>query len=315
MSSVAEVLEPIAAWTILFIDDGSRDNSWDRVISEMRRDPRITAVRLSRNFGKEAALTAGLDVADADCVVVMDVDLQDPPSLIVPMLMSWRAGNDVVLATRKSRATDGHLKRYTAFFFYRIFNLLSTTPIPINAGDFRLMDRRVVHVLRLMPESSRFMKGLFAWVGFQVDSVSFDRPKRSHGKSKFPLWRLWLFALDGIFNFTSKPLRIWAYLGASIVVIGLAFASVVVLQVLLYGTQVPGYASIAILLTLFSGTQIVGIGVIGEYLSRIFMESKTRPLYVVQNSTVQPNDETLLNVGSFRSELKTFHGSELKALD
>lgn len=212
----------------------------------------------------------------------IDADLQDPPELIPQMIEKWREGYEVVLAKRIDRSADGWLKRQTAQWFYRIHNLVSDSALPENVGDFRLMDRTVVEALNGLPESKRFMKGLFAWVGFRTAVVDYIRPPRTAGTSKFNGWRLWNFALDGITSFSTSPLRIWTYLGSAIALLSFAFGLLIVLRVLAYGIDVPGYASLAVAVTFLGGLQLMGIGVIGEYLGRTYLETKRRPPYIIR---------------------------------
>ncbi|MEX3983351.1 glycosyltransferase family 2 protein [Paraburkholderia sp. EG287A] len=267
---------------IVCINDGSRDATLDKLVLVSQRDRRVKVIDLTRNFGKEAALTAGLHEASGDAVVVIDADLQDPPSLIPEMIQRWRQGAEVVLARRASRACDSFLKRTTAALFYRIHNALSELKIPENVGDFRLMDRQVVNALRSLPERHRFMKGLFAWVGFNTVTLDYERTPRSAGKTKFSGWRLWNFALEGITSFSTVPLRIWMYIGGAIAALAFCYGTFMVGRTLLFGNPVPGYASLVSVVLFMSGIQLVGIGVIGEYVGRIYDESKERPVYLVR---------------------------------
>lgn len=266
---------------VVFVDDGSTDDTWAEL--QALEGDGIKRLRLSRNFGKEAALTAGLDVTTGDAVVVMDVDLQDPPELIPDLLRLWEAGADVVYGARADRASDGFRKRTTSRAFYRAFNLLSDTPIPADAGDFRLMDRAVVEVVRAMPERSRFMKGILSWPGFTVASVPYVRSPRSVGSSKWQYRKLWAFALDGLFNFSSKPLRVWAYLGILTILAGACFLLLVIVLAAAGQRQPSGYTSLLGAAVLLAGVQVLGIGIVGEYLSRVFIEVKGRPIYVVRD--------------------------------
>lgn len=266
----------------IFINDGSTDGTLEKLLLLRREHPFIRIVDLSRNFGKEAALTAGLKIATGDVVVPIDADLQDPPELIPQMIEKWREGYEVVLARRIDRSADGWLKRKTAQWFYRIHNLLSDSALPENVGDFRLMDRAVVEALNELPESKRFMKGLFAWVGFRTAVIDYVRAARTAGTSKFNGWRLWNFALEGITSFSTSPLRIWTYLGSAIALLSFAFGLLIVLRVLAYGIDVPGYASLAVAVTFLGGLQLMGIGVIGEYLGRTYLETKRRPPYIIR---------------------------------
>ncbi|WP_321913001.1 glycosyltransferase family 2 protein [Paraburkholderia sp. J11-2] len=267
---------------IVCVNDGSSDATLERLIFASQREQRIKVIDLSRNFGKEAALTAGLDEAAGDAVIVIDADLQDPPSLIPEMIQGWRDGAEVVLARRASRACDSFLKRTTAALFYRIHNALSELKIPENVGDFRLMDRQVVNALRDLPERHRFMKGLFAWVGFNTVMIDYERTPRCAGKTKFSGWRLWNFALEGITSFSTVPLRSWTYIGGALAAFALCYGIFMVGRTLMFGNPVPGYASLFSVVLFLSGVQLVGIGVVGEYIGRIYDESKKRPVYLVR---------------------------------
>lgn len=267
---------------ITFINDGSSDDTLARLLELQKRNSEIRIVDLSRNFGKEAALTAGLNIASGHVVVPIDVDLQDPPELILEMIEKWREGYDVVVGKRINRDSDTWAKRKTATWFYRIHNKISEPKIPENVGDFRLLDRSVVDALNALPESRRFMKGLFAWVGFKTATVEYVRPERVAGATKFNGWRLWNFALEGITSFSIDPLRLWTYVGGAVALASLLFALFIILRVLIYGIDVPGYASVIVAVTFLGGLQLIGIGIIGEYLGRTYIESKRRPIYIVR---------------------------------
>lgn len=281
---IIATMEAIASvrFEIVCVNDGSSDATLEKLVLVSQRDRRVKVIDLTRNFGKEAALTAGLHEAAGDAVVVIDADLQDPPSLIPEMIQRWRQGAEVVLARRASRACDSFLKRTTAALFYRIHNALSELKIPENVGDFRLMDRQVVNALRSLPERHRFMKGLFAWVGFNTVTIDYERTPRSAGKTKFSGWRLWNFALEGITSFSTVPLRSWMYIGGAIAALAFCYGTFMVGRTLLFGNPVPGYASLVSVVLFMSGIQLVGIGVVGEYVGRIYDESKERPVYLVR---------------------------------
>jgi glycosyltransferase involved in cell wall biosynthesis len=264
------------------VNDGSTDATLERLLEWRRQRPRTVVVDLSRNFGKEAALSAGLAVASGDAVVPLDADLQDPPETIPRMVALWEEGYEVVLARRSDRASDSVAKRVTAGWFYRLHNALSDIRIPADVGDFRLLDRCVVDVLNALPENRRFMKGLFAWAGFRTASVDYERPPRDSGSSRFGGWRLWNLALEGFTSFSLAPLRIWSYVGASVAAVSLVYAGFIVTDVLIHGRDVPGYASIIVAVLFLGGLQLIGIGIIGEYLGRTYLESKRRPAYVVR---------------------------------
>jgi glycosyltransferase involved in cell wall biosynthesis len=268
---------------IVCVNDGSRDATLDRLIAARQLESRIRVLNLSRNFGKEAALTCGIDYARGDAVIPIDADLQDPPELIGEMVRMWRQGFDVVLAQRIDRSADRILKRKTAEWFYRLHNMISKPAIPPNVGDFRLMDRRVVEALKTLPERQRFMKGLFAWVGFRQAAIPYAREMRLAGKSKFSGWRLWNLALEGITSFSTAPLRIWTYLGLAIAFAAFALGAFIVGRVLYLGRDLPGYASLITVVLFLGGVQLIGIGVLGEYLGRIYNETKGRPIYIVRD--------------------------------
>jgi polyisoprenyl-phosphate glycosyltransferase len=270
------------AFEIVCIDDGSRDDTLARLLVASQSDPRIKVLELSRNFGKEAALTAGLDAAVGDAVIPMDADLQDPPELIIAMIEKWRRGADVVLARRTDRRTDSMAKRNTANLFYKMHNRVSHVEVPSNVGDFRLMNRLSVDALKRLPERQRFMKGMFAWIGFRTEVVEYERPPRTTGSSKFTGWKLWNFALEGFTSFSSAPLRIWSYVGLSGTLLTLAYLVFTVIRTLIYGIDVPGYASLLVSVLFFGSLQLLSIGILGEYIGRIYMESKQRPVYVVR---------------------------------
>ncbi len=266
---------------VIYIDDGSRDATWDVLCAIARDDPRVALLRLSRNFGKEAALTAGLDKVSAGAALVLDADGQDPPELIPEFVRHWREGYDDVHGQRMEREGEGWLKRFTAHAFYRVMGRLSRTPIPRDTGDFRLLSRRSLDGLAQLRERSRFMKGLFAWVGFRQIAVPYHRQPRLAGRSQFGFWKLWNFALDGITSFSTAPLRVATYLGLATAAVAMAFAAYIIAKTALWGDPVRGYPSLAVLIVFLGGMQLVALGVIGEYLGRLYMEVKGRPLYLV----------------------------------
>lgn len=280
--AIEPVLESIGLeYEIVCVDDGSRDRTWEMLLMHQQRNPRIRMVRFSRNFGKEQALTAGLDHAQGRAVIPIDVDLQDPPELIARFVEKWQEGYDVVYGLRVSRTTDTLAKRKTAEWFYTLYNKIAASQIPSNAGDYRLMDRAVVDVLNTMPERNRFMKGLFAWVGFKQIAVEYERAERAAGDSKFNYWKLWNFALDGVTSFSTFPLRVWTYIGAIFALASFAYAGFLIIRTMIQGVDVPGYASIMVVMLFIGGLQMINLGVIGEYLGRMYVETKRRPLYVV----------------------------------
>ncbi|NEO97319.1 MAG: glycosyltransferase family 2 protein [Symploca sp. SIO2E9] len=280
LESVLERLN--TTYEIVCVNDGSNDDTFTCLIRHHDRNPAIKAINLSRNFGKEIAITAAIDYATGATVVPIDADLQDPPELIEQMLAKWREGYDVVYATRRSRRGESWLKRLTADVFYRTIGKMTPVPIPRNTGDFRLLDRRVVEALKQMPERTRFMKGLFTWVGFKQTSVLFDREPRFKGNTTFNYWKLWNFALDGITSFSFLPLKVWSYIGLIISLISLLYASFLIIRTLMYGNPVPGYASLMVAVLFLGGIQLLTLGIIGEYLGRVYEEVKKRPLYFVR---------------------------------
>ena len=267
---------------IVVVNDGSHDRSVEVIESLRATDPRIALVDLSRNFGKEIALTAGIDAAAGDAIVLIDADLQDPPELIPELLRHWREGYDVVYATRVSRDGETRLKKATAFLFYRVMRRATRITIPADTGDFRLLSRRAARALGQLQEQHRFMKGLFAWIGFPQKSVPYRREPRYAGETKWNYWRLWNFALEGITSFTIAPLKVATYLGLATALLSFAYAGLIILKTLLYGEPVRGYPSLMAAVLFFSGVQLIGIGLIGEYLGRVFDETKRRPLYLVK---------------------------------
>ena len=267
---------------IVCVNDGSSDHTLAALTHESRRRANLVVVDLSRNFGKEAALSAGLFIAIGDAVIPMDADLQDPPEVIRDLLAKWEEGFEVVLARRSDRSADSMAKRFTAQSFYRIHNAVADVEIPADVGDFRLIDRIVVEALNALPEGRRFMKGLFAWVGFKTTTIDYRRDARAAGTSKFNAWKLWNFALEGIASFSISPLKIWTYLGFFVALAAMGWGGWIALRTLIWGVDVPGYASVLVGVLLLGGLQLIGIGMIGEYLGRAFLESKRRPAYLIR---------------------------------
>jgi len=284
LDAIIEERGPDLSYEVLFVDDGSRDRTLSVLKTYRDEDSRIAIVTLSRNFGKDQALAAGLAHAAGETVIPIDVDLQDPPELIPDMIGKWVEGYDVVYAARADRSTDSWAKRFTARSFYRIFNAMADRPIPDNAGDFRLLSRDVVEVLNRFPERARFMKGLFAWVGFRQCSLPFSREQRAAGETSWSYWKLWNFAIDGITTSTTVPLRIWSYVGAIIAFVAFAYAGLLILRTLIYGVDVPGFASLVVLVLFFGGLNLLSVGILGEYLGRTYTEVKGRPLYIVRDT-------------------------------
>ncbi|MGK7893399.1 MAG: glycosyltransferase family 2 protein [Xenococcus sp. (in: cyanobacteria)] len=279
------VLEPLEmTYEIVCVNDGSKDNTLKLLVEYHQRNSAIKVVNFSRNFGKEIALTAGIDYTTGDAVIPIDADLQDPPELIGELIAKWQEGYDVVYATRRSRQGESWIKKFTAQSFYRVIQGLTSVKIPPDTGDFRLMDRKVVEALKQLPETNRFMKGLFSWVGYQQTSILYDRDPRFKGQTKWNYWKLWNFAIEGITAFSSKPLKIWSYIGILISLISFIYAGFLVIRTLILGTDVPGYASLIVAILFLGGMQLLSLGVLGEYLGRIHYEVKRRPLYLVRES-------------------------------
>lgn len=270
-------------YEIVCVNDGSRDHTLKHLVDFCHFNDNIKVVNLSRNFGKEIALTAGLDYAAGRAVIPIDADLQDPPELIGEMVEKWREGYDVVYAKRRSRSGETWVKKMTAIAFYRVMQKLTPVDIPRDTGDFRLMDRRVVEALKELPETHRFMKGLFAWVGFRQTAIEYDRSPRHQGQTKWNYWNLWNFAIEGITSFSALPLKVWSYMGLVISFFALIYAAFLVLRTLIFGIDVPGYASLMVAILFLGGVQLISLGVIGEYLGRIYAEVKRRPLYLVRD--------------------------------
>ena len=291
---------PSYAFEVVCVDDGSCDDTLAKLTALALTDSRYLVVELSRNFGKEAALTAGLDHARGDAVIPMDADLQDPPEVVTAMLAAWEQGAEVVLARRVDRSTDSFLKRTTAELFYQVHNRSCCVPIPPNVGDFRLMDRVAVEALKRLPEQQRFMKGLFAWVGFRTTTVDYARPPRLTGESKFSGWKLWNFALEGLTSFSIVPLKWWTYIGLMGALSTVGYAAWIVLRTLIFGVDLPGYASLLVAILFLGSLQLISIGILGEYVGRIYMESKNRPLYIVRKVYASSQSPRALSRPSLR---------------
>lgn len=270
-------------YEILYINDGSNDQTLAVMHELLNKDRHVAIVDLSRNFGKELALTAGLDFAKGDAVVVIDADLQDPPELIPELVRQWQEGYDVVYAKRISRDGESALKKLTSYLFYRVMHKVSSVEIPQDTGDFRLLSRRALDALKKVRESNRFMKGLFAWVGFPQIAVEYNREKRVAGKTKWNYWRLWNFALEGITSFTTAPLKLATYIGFFVSLVAFFYAIIVITRTLIFGDPVAGYPSLMVVILFLGGVQLFTLGVIGEYLARTFSETKNRPLYIVKD--------------------------------
>ncbi|QQX57755.1 glycosyltransferase family 2 protein [Pseudomonas chlororaphis] len=268
---------------IVFINDGSSDRTAEEVKALAQVDEQVLLINFSRNFGKEPALFAGLEHATGDAVIPLDVDLQDPISVIPRLIEEWQKGADVVLAKRRGRAADSYLRRCSAALFYHLLNRIAYTRIEENVGDFRLMDRKVVDVIRTLPEHQLFMKGVLSWAGFTTVVVEYERAGRVAGSSKFNGWKLWNLALEGITSFSTVPLRLWTYVGGSISIFAVLYAVYMVLDQIFFGNSVPGYPSLMTAILFLGGVQLIGIGILGEYVGRIYIEAKHRPRYVIKD--------------------------------
>lgn len=269
---------------ILFINDGSKDSTL-KVLKELHKKVNdVSILNLSRNFGKERALFAGIDKAEGDAVIPIDVDLQDPIEVIPEMLKKWEEGAKVVLAKRSDRNNDSYLKRKTAGMFYTLHNKISSPKIHSNVGDFRLLDRIVVEEIKNIEETNLFMKGIFSWVGFddETEIIEYKRPERFSGKTKFNTWKLWNLALEGITSFSTVPLRFWSYVGFLMAIVSFVFGLFIIIDKIFYGNPIAGYPSLFVAITFIGGIQLIGMGVMGEYIGRIYNETKRRPKYVVR---------------------------------
>lgn len=295
-------IEPILknnkfSYEIICIDDGSDDSTLTNLLKHRQRNSAIKVISLSRNFGKEAALSAGLNYCCGRAVIPIDVDLQDPVELIPELVSKWKEGYDVVYATRTSRKKDSFFKRKTAQWFYRIYNAISSQSIPVNTGDFRLIDARIVDIIKKLPERNRFMKGLFSWVGFKQIGIEYVRQDRFAGNTKWNYWKLWNFALDGITSFSTAPLRICTYLGLLVSIASFIFMIFLIVRTIVNGIDVPGYASVMVAVLMIGGIQLTFLGIIGEYLGRVFQETKQRPLYIVSELYGLDNKNAQINDG------------------
>jgi len=283
-SRMVSVLNTLAwEWTLIYVNDGSSDQTLLKMLSLRNQDTRICVIDLSRNFGKEIALTAGLDHATGDAVVVIDADLQDPPELIPALLEKLSSGYDVVYAQRTTREGESPLKKLTARSFYRVIQQLTRVQIPVDTGDFRVMSQRVVQSLGTLRERNRFMKGLFAWVGFRQGALPYRRHPRFAGRTKWNYWRLWNLAIEGVTSFSMAPLRVATYVGLMVATGALLYAAVTIYRTLTYGEAVAGYPSLMVVILLLGGVQLMTMGILGEYVGRMFDETKRRPLYFIQN--------------------------------
>lgn len=276
---------------VIFIDDGSLDETAAIIKGWCKSYSWIRLITLTRNFGKEAAMTAGLDYASGDAIVFMDADLQHPPGVISLFLKHWELGAQVVVGRRSSRQTDSKTYKILAERFYRFHNKISDIKLPEHVGDFRLINRQVANQLKSLRENRRFMKGLFAWVGYESVYVEYDVAERTHGSSSFNKWRSWNFALEGITSFSTVPLRIWSYIGVVVLIIGILYSMLIVFNAIAYGISTPGYVTLLSAIIVFGGVQLIGIGILGEYVGRIYIEVKGRPPYLIENVAGEPNNK------------------------
>jgi glycosyltransferase involved in cell wall biosynthesis len=284
-------------WELVGVNDGSQDATLPALVSLAAEDARVRVYDLSRNFGKEAALTAGLDQARGSVAIPLDADLQDPPELIPALVAKWREGFDVVNAVREAREGEGWLKQASAHWFYRVMNRLSAIEIPRDTGDFRLLSRAALEALRQMPERRRFMKGMFVWVGFPTAAVTYRRACRHAGRSSWNYWRLWNFALEGITSFSQVPLRIASYLGLGVALLSLLYALFLIIRTLIFGNMVSGYPSLMVAILFLGGVQLIALGVIGEYIGRIYEETKQRPVYIIRRRWTGEATDGMLGTG------------------
>ncbi len=291
-AEIKKVMKKLSSYDyeIVCVDDGSTDKTYEMLEALAKEDDAIKVIKFSRNFGKEYGMMAGLRFCKGDAAIPMDVDLQDPPKLIVDFVKKWEEGYDMVYGIRNDRASDTFLKRGTAKLFYKIYNLMTRSPIPYNAGDYRLIDRKVINAILSLKERNVFMKGIFGWTGFKSCGVKYVRQKRCAGVSKWNYWKLWNFALDGITASTTFPLRIWTYLGSLLSFTGMLYALYIIVKTIVYGVDVPGYASLLVFILLLGGIQMIILGILGEYIGRIFIEVKNRPLYIVDKKVNIEND-------------------------
>jgi polyisoprenyl-phosphate glycosyltransferase len=280
---------------ILYVNDGSRDNTMEILYKLKEKDPRVGIIDLSRNFGKEIAMSAGLDKAIGDAVILIDADLQDPPEVIPELINKWQTGYDVVYAKRIARDGETQLKKATAFLFYRIMRMFSKVEIPADTGDFRILSRRALNSLKRLREQHRFMKGLFSWIGYKQTSIPYKRDARYAGQTKWNYWKLWNFALEGITSFTIAPLKVASYTGIAVALASFFFALFIIFKTLIYGDPVHGYPSLIVVILFLGGIQLISLGVIGEYLGRTFNEVKDRPLYFLKGDVPSALSEELLD--------------------
>ena len=285
------ILEEISyPYELIYINDGSNDSSLDVLKGILL--PEVTVIDFSRNFGKESAISVGLIHAKGNVIIPIDSDLQHPPELIKEMVQTYLKGWDVVFASRIDRNSDSYMRRKLTKFFYKINDSITEHPLPLNSGDFRLMSRRVVDAINSLPEKNKYMKGIYSWVGFKTTNISYEVAPRLNGVTSFNLVKLYKLAINGLFNFTTLPLKIWVYIGLSVATLSFLYSIVILVKTLIFGIDTPGYASTIIAVLFMGGIQLIGIGVLGEYISLIFIESKQRPSYIIRDIIKYTSDET-----------------------
>lgn len=300
--------QPQYHFEAIYVNDGSSDQTLAVLQKMMASDCRVQILNLSRNFGKEAGMTAGIDHCSGDAVIVIDADLQDPPELIPQMLQAWTAGNDMVCMQRLSRDGESAVKKATAKAFYALMKHVGTTPIPENVGDFRLMSRAAVNALKQVPERTRFMKGLFTWVGFQTCLLPYHREARCAGVTKWNYWKLWNLALEGLTSFTVAPLKIASYVGILTSFVAFCYGAVIMIKTLVFGDPVPGYPSLMVVVLFLGGVQLLAIGILGEYLGRVFIETKNRPLYLIQDHLKEKEQSRVNSITPHFPKKELSHG-------
>ncbi len=282
--NIKSVLKKITKYTfeIICIDDGSKDATYSMLQEYAKKDKNIKIIKFSRNFGKEYGMMAGLKYCTGKCAIPIDVDLQDPPELILDFISKWEEGYDMVYGIRNDRTSDTFIKRITASLFYKLYNLMTKSPIPYNAGDYRLIDRKIINTIKSLRECNIFMKGIFGWTGYKTFGIKYTRQVRKAGTSKWNYWKLWNFALDGLTASTTFPLRVWSYLGSLLSITGMLYAFYIIFRTIINGSDVPGYASLLVFILLLGGMQMIILGILGEYIGRIFIEVKNRPIFIVE---------------------------------
>ncbi|PPQ40703.1 Glycosyltransferase involved in cell wall bisynthesis [Rhodoblastus acidophilus] len=303
----------VESFEIVFVDDGSRDNTMEVARELNASDPRITAVSFSRNFGKEIAIAAGVDAARGRGAVIMDADLQHPPEAIALFVEKWREGYQNIFGVRRSRDTDSAARKWLTAHFYRLFRTFGEIGLPEGAGDFRLLDRVALDALKTLREQARFSKGLYAWIGFKSIGVPFDVAERHAGESKFSYRKLTRFALDGLVSFSTVPLKVWTYFGMAIAAFALANALYYVVETLIWGVSAPGFATLVVSITFFAGVQLISLGVLGEYIGRVFAEVKGRPLYLVQERVGGPRGAAVVGAPAKSVSANTVSANTEKA--